>query len=395
MRRRRFLGAVGVGIGGSLGGCASVGYRGDSAATRSGTPSATPETVATVGGVDLPVPSSELRAALPRDSIPAIVEPEFASDWSGLEAPPDVGRPLLPEDAPVIGVSRAGRARAYPLRILDWHEVVNDTFGGPLLVTYCVLCGSGVVAERLAGETETTFGVSGRLWRKDLVLYDERTESLWSQLLAAAIRGPLTGERLSLVPSSLTTWGEWRRQHPDGRVLLPPPRSNTVRGREATFDYFDPKYDYGDQRQIVGYDSEGELADRTLVLGVEHGGVARAYPFGAVREAGVVNDRVGGLPVVVTVTPGNSMAAYSRRVEGDVLRFEPGDDADAAGAGDTDDADATVGRHMRAGGSRWERATGRATDGPYADTRLDRATDQPPMFWVGWSNFHPDTDVYG
>lgn len=371
----------------SLAGCTSGGDRGDSASGRTRTPSSAPEVVATVGGVDLPVPAGELRVALPKDRIPAIVEPEFASDWSGLEAPADAERPLLPDDAPVIGVTRSGSARAYPLRILDWHEVVNDAFGGPLLVTYCVLCGSGVVAERLAGGAETVFGVSGRLWREDLVLYDERTDSLWSQLLATAIRGPLTGERLSLVPSSLTTWGEWRRTHPDTRVLLPPPRSNTVRGPEATFDYFDPKYSYGDQRQIVGYDSEGELADRTLVLGVEHGGVARAYPFGAVREAGVVNDRVGGLPVVVTVTPGNSMAAYRRRVQGDVLRFEPVD-ADA-GADDTDD------RYMRAGDSRWERATGRATDGPYAGVRLDRATDQPPMFWVGWSNFHPDTDVYG
>jgi len=187
-------------------------------------------TTGQVGGVDLPVPSEELCAPLSKDIIPAIVDPVFADDWSELDAPTGVDRPLLPDDAPVIGVSRAGEARAYPLRILDWHEVVNDTFGAPLLMTYCVRCGSAIVAERFADGSETVFGVSGRLWRDDLVLYDERTESLWSQLLAAAIRGPLTGDRLTLVASSLTTWGAWRRRHPDTQVLLPPPHSNTVRG---------------------------------------------------------------------------------------------------------------------------------------------------------------------
>lgn len=374
MRRRHFLRAVVAGATGGLAGCGE--------SLQSGTPTATstptPGPVATVGDVELPVPAEELQVGVSKDQIPAIVDPVFAADWSGVDAPAEVDRPLLPDDAPVIGVARGGDARAYPLRILNWHEVVNDSLGGPLLVTYCVLCGSGVVAEREAAGEETLFGVSGRLWRDDLVLYDRATASLWSQLLAAAIRGPLTGERLSLVPSTLTTWGEWRQRHADAAVLLPPPQSNTVRGRDATYNYFDSKYGYGDQRQLIGYDSQGELGRRTLVLGIEHDDTARAYPFDAVREAGVVNDRVGDLPVVVTVTAENSMAAYVRRAGNDVLRFRP--------AGE---------RYVEAGGSRWERGTGRAVDGSHEGTRLPRANDSPPMFWNGWSNFHPDTDVYG
>jgi hypothetical protein len=319
-----------------------------------------------------------MHAAAPRDQIPAIVDPVFGPNWRDVEAPAAVARPLLPDDAPVIGVERAGRARAYPLRILDWHEVVNDDLGGPLLVTYCVLCGSAVVAERRAGGRPTVFGVSGYLWRDDLVLYDRATESLWSQLLATAVNGPLTGERLSLVPAGLTTWAEFRRAHPDGEVLLPPPHSNTVAGRQRTFDYLRSKYSYDEEAQLIGYDSGAELRSRTLVVGVEHEGRATAYPFGAVRQAGVVNDRVGELPVVVTLTPGNSMAAYVRRLDGDAVDF------DAAGD-----------RFMSAAGSRWERATGRAVDGPHEGARLEPATEQSPMFWLGWSNFHPDTTVYG
>ncbi|MEF8776438.1 MAG: DUF3179 domain-containing protein [Haloarculaceae archaeon] len=381
MRRRRFLEALAAGTTVGLAGCRDGRPPGTPTpgTTRTAGVTSTPRTptAAPLGNVSLPVPTEKLRAAIPKDQIPAIVDPEFAADWSSVDAPPEIDRPLLPDDTPILGVTRGGGARAYPLRILNWHEVVNDSFGGPLLVTYCVLCGSGVVAERTAEGEETLFGVSGQLWRDDLVLYDQATESLWSQLLATAIRGPLTGERLPLVPVTLATWGEWQRSNPNVDVLLPPPHSDTLRGREATYDYFEPKYHYGSERQIIGYDSSGEPARRTLVLGIQNGTVARAYPFNAVREADVVNDRVGDLPVVVTVTPGNGMEAYVRRVGNNVLRFRP------AGK-----------RHMKAGGSRWTRATGLATGGSHSGTRLTRANENPPMFWIGWSNFHPDTDVY-
>lgn len=379
MRRRRFLYALAAGPATGIAGCSTfqLGYGGSSTDDRERQSPIAAGGSRTVGGVELPVPTDELYTALPRDGIPAIVEPEFAPDWNGLDAPPNTNS-TLPGDAPVVGVERAERSRAYPLRILDWHEVVNDWFGGPLLVSYCVQCGSAVVAERVAGDTETIFGVSGYLWRDDLVLYDRTTGSLWSQLLATAIRGPSTGEQFTLVPSTITTWDEWQTSYPETKVLLPPPRSNTVRGRDATFDYFEPKYSF-DEQHVIGYElSDGELHSKTLVIGIAHGDVSRAYPFAAVRDASVVNDTVGGLPVVVTTTPGNSLAAYERRIDGRVLAFEAADDA-----------------RMRAGGSTWERATGRAIEGPHEGLKLRPATESGPMFWLGWSNFHPKTTVYG
>jgi len=381
MNRRQFLAGALVGLG-SLAGC--------NTADR-GTPTLTPAPVAEteasgpvrerVGEVALPVPRGELRTAVPRDQIPAIVDPAFGEDWAGLSVPDGSGYdggPLLPDSSPVIGVEADGEARAYPLRILDWHEVVNDAFGGPLLVSYCVLCGSAVVTERRVDGEVTTFGVSGQLWRSDLVLYDRATDSRWSQLLATAIRGPRTGEQLTLRPSSLTTWAEWQDRHPDTLVLLPPPRSGRIADRGRNVDYFTDKYSY-DGDPLVGYERTVErVLPRTLVVGVTVDGEARAYPYGTVAEADVVNDTLAGTPLLVTTTPGNSLAAYDRRLGGRTLTFEPDDE-----------------RHVRAGGSAWERATGVAVDGPYAGEQLTRANDIPPLFWLGWSNFNPGSSVYG
>lgn len=378
MERRRFLAGLSSSFTAGFAGCRGFAPP----ASSSSTPPTTSTNLPRLDTVELPVPRSAIEVRLPRDGIPALVDPAFADDWTDLTVPEqsigDRG-PALPAEAPVVGIERDGDARAYPLRVLDWHEVVNDTFSGPLLVTYCPLCGSSVAAERRVAREETTFGVTGRLWRDDLVLYDRATESWWSQLLATAIRGPRTGDRLSLVPSSLTSWGEWQQLHPNTAVLLPPPHSNTLRGPDATFEYFSPKYPR-QREQLIGWTSgDRDRPDpRRLVVGVSANGEARAYPFDVVAEADVVNDRVGGLPVVITVTPGRTLVAYERRLDGRVLEFEPGDDAT-----------------LRAGGSRWRRADGHATAGPYDGRQLAPAADVPALFWKGWKSFYPDTTVYG
>jgi hypothetical protein len=392
MKRRRYLEALAV-AGGAVAGCLGRAGR-DDGNERSATATATRTPRPTrVGDVTLPVPTTDMLSAVHRDHIPAITDPAFAADWDDLSLPEESAAETarLPADAPVVGVERGGEARAYPLRILDWHEVVNDAFDGPLLVTYCVQCGSAVVAERTVGGSPTRFGVSGYLWRSDLVLYDGETDSLWSQLLATAINGPATGERLRVLPSALTTWKQWRTDHPGTSVLLPPPASNTVRGRDAQYDYFSPKYGY-DDAVLIGYTGDGDrLHPQELVVGVEHDGVARAYPARVVAAAGtggdadgtgeatgVVTDTVGGRPVVVATAPGDTLVAYDRRIDGRVREF--------VGDGDS---------HLRAGGSRWRRSTGVAVDGPFEGTTLRRANELPPLFWLGWSKFHPETTVYG
>lgn len=192
--------------------------------------------------------------------IRAIDRPAFGTDWTHPDVPEKYLRTGgLTDDRQVVGLVRDGEARAYPLAILRRHEVVNDTLDVPVLVTYCPLCRSGMVARREVDGEATTFGVTGLLWKPpdaytaaseadgtvfvagegidpedgvrdsgNLVLYDEATRSRWSQILARAICGPETGETFEILPSTVATWGEWKAEYPDTGVLLPPPISGVL-----------------------------------------------------------------------------------------------------------------------------------------------------------------------
>lgn len=396
MRRRYYLAGLGVGGLVGLAGCTSFGRTdgetgaggsaagtGDSSVSTADTAGSDPSTV---NGVEVPVPESELRRGAAKDAIPAIVDPVFGEDWSGFDTEIRSGYgtrgdgPRLSDSDEVVAVERDGTARAYPLKVLDWHEVVNDVFGGPLLVTYCPLCASGVTAVRTVDGEATTFGVSGLLFRNALVMYDERTGSLWSQIAAAAIRGERVGTALELVPSAITTWGEFRAQYPEGSVLRPPPESSTVTGRNSTRDYGRNPYAGYESSSRIGLGGsfdDDRLHPKTTVVGVEHGGVSRAYPLGPVRDAGVVNDEVGGLPVVIAATESGTLVAYVRRADGETLTFERESDA-----------------FLAADGSRWRLLDGRAVDGPYEGTRLQQANTVAGEFFFSWLNFHPETEVW-
>lgn len=383
MRRRTYLAGLIAGAG-SLAGCTAVPHVGSGNDQSTSTTTGDAATATMTAGADatspdLPIPKDELVIGAPRDAIPAITGPSFGRSWATLDDVA-IAEQLHPDDE-VIGVERNGEARAYPLRVLNWHEIVNDDFHGPLLVTYCPLCGSAVTAVRTVKGEETLFGVSGYLYRSDLVMYDRLTNSLWSQIMATAINGPQTGETLTLVPSTLTTWREWQNAQPDTKVLLPPPESDTIGKGTATRNYaINPYSEYDEMRRVgigVNTVSDERLHPKARVIGVEHDGTAKAYPLDAVANAGVVNDAVGGLPVVVTVTADDSLVAYERTVEGTTLTFE------------------TDGRsYIRGGDTRFERVTGRAVSGRFEGAQLTRANDTSPMFWFAWVDFHPDSALY-
>lgn len=166
----------------------------------------------------------------PKDGIPSIDRPIFRSVADDKE--------LAPND-PVIGLAIEGDARAYPLRVLIWHEIVNDTVGDvPVVVTYCPLCNSAVVFDRRVSPHILDFGTTGKLRNSDLVMYDRQTETWWQQFTGEAIVGALTGAELKLVPARLESFAEFKARHPDGKVLIPN----------------DPvKRDYG-RNPYVGYD---------------------------------------------------------------------------------------------------------------------------------------------
>ena len=151
-----------------------------------------------------------LNGGPPRDGIPALTLPPLVS---AAEAP-------WQDDDRVIGITLDGESRAYPIAMLDWHELVNDRLGSRhILVSYCPLCGTGMVFDREIGGRIRIFGVSGLLYQSDVLLYDRRSESLWSQIASEAITGPERGKRLELLRSAQIPWGEWRERHPDTTAL--------------------------------------------------------------------------------------------------------------------------------------------------------------------------------
>jgi len=191
----------------------------------------------------------------------------------------------------VISLSVEGITRAYPLRILVWHEIVNDVVGRqPVAVTYCPLCGTAMVFSRELPGATLSFGVSGLLYQSDVLLYDRETESLWSQLAMKAISGVHGGTPLKWLASEHLTWREWRQRFPAGQVLS----TQTGARRDYTAtpyrDYeasLEPLFPVPAQRP--------EIPPRDWVLGVISNGMAKAYPLRSLVPGRTIRDPVTAL----------------------------------------------------------------------------------------------------
>lgn len=228
-------------------------------------------------GVTHSIPLDEILAGgPPKDGIPAINDPKFNSIDKAdvLYENSDVG----------IGVVWEGEARFYPYEIMVWHEIVNDTIkGDPILVTYCPLCQTGVVFERRVNGEAQEFGVSGLLWQSNLLMYnkaeEEDDESLWSQVLGEAVLGINTGERLNVIPSDTSRYEDWKKAHPNTKILS---RSTGVvrdYGRDPYGDYYTSEAQY-----FATSHSSDELHPKAFVLGVELNGQYKAYDVTAIPE---------------------------------------------------------------------------------------------------------------
>lgn len=237
------------------------------------------------------VPADEVLAGgPPRDGIPALMTPRVQSAAEAGWA----------DDEMVLAIAIGGEARAYPIAILSWHELVNDELGGqPILVSYCPLCGTGLAFDRRAGGRARTFGVSGLLYRSDLLLYDRETESLWSQIASEAVTGPALGTRLRLLRSEMARWGEWKRDHPATTVLSPDTGHRRDYGRSPYGDYAVSERLYFPVPQDARYHPKMPTLGARLV-----GGPARAYPAAElVRAGGSVEDRLAGRAIRVSYDP--------------------------------------------------------------------------------------------
>lgn len=284
-----------------------------------------------------------VRQVIPRDAIPSIDEPEFDATYGG-----------SPDDEVI--VLESSPPRAYPVRILDYHEIVNDDLEGEsVAVTWCPLCGSAVVYDRVVDGRTLTFGVSGKLADDDLVMYDRETDSEWKQSLGTCFAGELEGAQLSVRPAPMATWDAFRQRYPDGVVLQPTDDESEAASDDddpAPIDYDERPYESYVELDGFGLDAHrgdesrawdrDDLEPKTVVLGIECGGEALGFPLPWLEEAGgVCQATVGTVDVVVFATEGGIHA-----FENPGLEFTPGDSGTFV-----------------AGGSTWDGVTGESDDG--------------------------------
>jgi hypothetical protein len=318
----------------------------------------------------------------PKDGIPALDEPVFirvneADAW------------LQPEE-PVIALQIAGEARAYPLQILTWHEIVNDEVGGiPVVVTFCPLCNTAIAFEREFDGQVLDFGTTGRLRFSNLIMYDRQTETWWQQATGDGLAGKYAGSRLTFLPAAIISWADFKEAFPESEVL----------SRETGFSR-----DYG-RNPYAGYDNinnspflfqgpdnTDRLPAMARVLTVELDEHTVAYPNDLLAEMHVVNDSIGELSVVVFWEPGTASAldngviadgrdvgaasVYSRVFDGRELTFA------FTGGQILDDQTGSV----------WN-VLGEAVAGELEGSRLEPLVSVN-HFWFSWAAFKPETRIY-
>lgn len=345
------------------------------------------------------VPLDEIRSGGPApDGIPPIDRPKFVSVASA--------DTWIAGREPVLSLVHKGHARAYPLQILTWHEIVNDNVAGdPITVTFCPLCNSGIAFERRVTTTSDArellrsdnivldFGTSGRLYRSNLVMYDRQTKSLWIQFTGQAVAGPMMRTKLRTLPVQIVSWDDFKRAHSAGRVLSKDTGNPRDYGRNpyAGYDAIDSTPFLFDD------DPDGRFPPMERVLAVTIGDTSKAYRYRALQprrgeSSTIVHDTVGGRPIVIFFRRGTASAL-------DRSDIAASKDVGATGvfsptAGDrslTFVAERGVFRDRQTG-STWN-LFGEAVSGPLEGSRLD-AVAHDDTFWFVWAAFRPDTLVW-
>ncbi len=272
-------------------------------------------------------PDKILSGGPPKDGIPSIDKPQFVSVK---EADKWIKNKEL-----VLALTYKGETRVYPLQILTWHEIVNDVVAGdPLAITYCPLCGSGIAYDRRIKGEAIEFGTSGKLYNSNLVMYDRKTNSYWSQIEGQAIVGELTGTKLKPVSIDTVAWPDWKKEHPDSKVLSQETGFSRPYGEDPYGNY------YEDSFLLFPVENEDDrIHAKTVIYGIEVNGTFKAYLDKDIKKKRVIKDTVGGVKIKIE----------------------------------------------------------RSEDGTVNITNLKTSKEiiKERDFWFAWYAFHPDTKVYG
>jgi len=276
----------------------------------------------------------------------------------------DTETDYLLDDSMIVGVVVDGASKAYPLMVLDRHEVVNDQIGDThIIVSYCPLTNSPLVFTR---PKQASFGVSGKLFRNNLVLYDNVSETLWSQIYMRGIQGEQKDTPLDYHPCNMMKWGEWKRLHPETRLIALPDNFSEEEYMEDSYAEYRESPDPG----VFPLKYQDFSVDqKEMMLAVTLGDETKAYPYSALQSERVISDALGGQEIVVTWFAGSAQA------------FKAGDRLFVFDKGSW----------MKAGnGESWDILTG-AMNG--SSHRLEPAPCIP-LYWFACKEFYPETHVY-
>ena len=322
-------------------------------------------TIMETNGVKHIIPLGKIKGGgPPKDGIPSIDNPIFTNIQNSN---------FMSDSDTVIGLEINGETRAYPIFILVWHEIVNDIVGDtPVSVTYCPLCYTNQVFERIIDGQEVEFGTSGKLYNSNLLMYDRFTESYWSQALGMAVTGELSGYQLDLVPFDVITWGDWKILHPDTLVLT----TNTGYIRSYATDPYGSYYTEPRIMFPVEH-SDDRMNPKEIILGFNQDGIYKAYKQNDIESNVLINDSIGETPILLVSLFSENSRAFERIIDGEILDFTY--------------ADGKIFDTLT--NSEWN-YDGLAISGEHEGKQLERIPIEPG-FWFAWVAFHPETLVFG
>lgn len=325
--------------------------------------------------------SELLSGGPPRDGIPAIDSPKFVSAG-------EAGK-WLKSNEPVISLKVGKEARAYPLQILMWHEIVNDDINGqPVTVTFCPLCYTAITFDRRLDGRLLDFGVSGMLRHSDMVMYDRQTESWWQQISGEALVGDLTGKVLIQIPSQIVSFGQFTMAFPDGKVLSRETGHDRAYGNNPYRGYDDIT------KTLFLYRGKPDerLKPMEKVVAIEIDSISKAYPHTITRKKRVLHDRIGETEVVIFHADGASSAldkekitesknvgstgVFIPEIEGQKLTFAYGNDE-------------FIDQQTK---SRWN-VFGQAVEGKFKGKHL-KQIGHGDYFAFAWLAFKPQTEIF-
>lgn len=321
-------------------------------------------------------------ASEPREAFTPIDEPKYESTADAAV--------WLVDREPGVLLQLGGDVRFFPLSIITRHEIVNDVIGGvDVSVTFCPLCNSAVAFEREVDGDVLRFGVSGFLRNNDLVMWDDKTVSLWQQATGEAIVGASAGTELVMLPTSIVSFGDFRRGFPDGMSL------SRDTGLELTYGRNPYENLSGRFAPLIPFDRniDGRFFAMERVVGVSIDDTHKAYPFSVLVESPVVNDVVEGRPIVVLWGSPDTADALNRAVIAESRSIGSALVLDPVVEGRTLTFSSSGERFVDAQTNSTWTLLGRAVDGPLEGAQLETITHRND-FWFAWTAFYPDTLVH-